>query len=418
MQADISLTVDGQHHVLTVDTRTTLLDALRDHFKALAEYNLLKAAPDKSDHYAFKHTITQEVAYSLLPFALRRELHSAVAGWYERQHTDDVTPLYGLLAHHWSRAEAMDNALDYLEKAADDALRRHANEEAIRFYSEAIELDDKRGEPVHTASSRATHGDSPSDRAARHLRWHRRIGDAWCNLGRWDEGRHHFERALSFYGTEFHLRLLRGPRSPWRRLVGSREVLDRIVYSEIAERRRRPDPERRDVLSLLLTARDEDGSGLEDEEVRDQVMTLLLAGHETTAMALVWALAAIDQAKVGLKNGDILIICQKIVSKAESAIVDLKTITPSPFAQQIAKQWEKDPRVVEVVLRESSRTAGPFLNASIRSRIHAGRWAVPSGSPPPAAGACPGGAPAGPGGAPRRALLGRRTRHGVRDPAG
>jgi coenzyme F420-0:L-glutamate ligase/coenzyme F420-1:gamma-L-glutamate ligase len=66
-------------------------------------------------------------------------------------------------------------------------------------------------------------------------------------------------------------------------------------------------------------------------------------------------LAAIDQAKVGLKSGDILIICQKIVSKAEGAIVDLKTITPSPFAQQIAIQWEKDPRVVEVVLRESSR---------------------------------------------------------------
>jgi coenzyme F420-0:L-glutamate ligase/coenzyme F420-1:gamma-L-glutamate ligase len=66
-------------------------------------------------------------------------------------------------------------------------------------------------------------------------------------------------------------------------------------------------------------------------------------------------LTAIDQAKVGLKSGDILIICQKIVSKAEGAIVDLKTITPSPFAQQIALQWEKDPRVVEVVLRESSR---------------------------------------------------------------
>jgi coenzyme F420-0:L-glutamate ligase / coenzyme F420-1:gamma-L-glutamate ligase len=66
-------------------------------------------------------------------------------------------------------------------------------------------------------------------------------------------------------------------------------------------------------------------------------------------------LHAIDQAKVGLKSGDILIICQKIVSKAEGAIVDLKMITPSPFAQQIATQWEKDPRVVEVVLRESSR---------------------------------------------------------------
>jgi coenzyme F420-0:L-glutamate ligase/coenzyme F420-1:gamma-L-glutamate ligase len=66
-------------------------------------------------------------------------------------------------------------------------------------------------------------------------------------------------------------------------------------------------------------------------------------------------LDAIDQAKVGLKNGDIVVMCQKIVSKAEGAIVDLKTVEPSPFAQQIAAMWEKDPRVVEVVLRESSR---------------------------------------------------------------
>jgi len=66
-------------------------------------------------------------------------------------------------------------------------------------------------------------------------------------------------------------------------------------------------------------------------------------------------LDAIDHAKVGLKSGDILVMCQKIVSKAEGAVVDLKTVEPSPFARQIASQWEKDPRVVEVVLRQSSR---------------------------------------------------------------
>src|SRR5215510_13793870 len=66
-------------------------------------------------------------------------------------------------------------------------------------------------------------------------------------------------------------------------------------------------------------------------------------------------LDAIDQAKVELKSGDILVMCQKIVSKAEGAVVDLKTVEPSPFAQQIAAQWDKDPRAVEVVLRESSR---------------------------------------------------------------
>ncbi len=66
-------------------------------------------------------------------------------------------------------------------------------------------------------------------------------------------------------------------------------------------------------------------------------------------------LEAIDAAKVGLKDGDILVMCQKIVSKAEGAVLDLKTVAPSPFAEQIAEMWEKDPRMVEVVLTESSR---------------------------------------------------------------
>jgi len=96
----------------------------------------------------------------------------------------------------------------------------------------------------------------------------------------------HFERALGFYGIDFHRRLLRGPRSPWRRLTQSRAILDRIVYAEIAERRAAPDPGRRDILSLLLTARDEDGSALADEEVRDQLMTLMFAGHDTSTSTL------------------------------------------------------------------------------------------------------------------------------------
>jgi len=71
-----------------------------------------------------------------------------------------------------------------------------------------------------------------------------------------------------------------------RRAVGA---LDRIVYALIAERRRDPVP-RSDILGMLLAARDEDGSGMDDRQVRDEVMTLFVAGHETTANALTWAL--------------------------------------------------------------------------------------------------------------------------------
>src|SRR5262249_60631538 len=47
----------------------------------------------------------------------------------------------------------------------------------------------------------------------------------------------HFEQALGFFGTDFHLRLLRGPGSPWSKMARSRKVLDEIVYAEIARRR-------------------------------------------------------------------------------------------------------------------------------------------------------------------------------------
>jgi cytochrome P450 len=97
---------------------------------------------------------------------------------------------------------------------------------------------------------------------------------------------HHFERALAYYGTDAPARVLRGPGTPWRRMVRSRAVLDEIVYGEIARRRAEPDPERRDVLSLLITARDEDGSRLTDKEIRDQTMTLMFAGHDTSTSTL------------------------------------------------------------------------------------------------------------------------------------
>ena len=68
------------------------------------------------------------------------------------------------------------------------------------------------------------------------------------------------------------------------------ERTDELLYAEIAEHRRRPDlAERDDILSMLLTARFEDGSEMDDRELRDQLMTLLLAGHETTATGLAWA---------------------------------------------------------------------------------------------------------------------------------
>lgn len=76
----------------------------------------------------------------------------------------------------------------------------------------------------------------------------------------------------------------------WKRTVENAYALDRVLYAEIRERRTAPDLEQRtDVLSQLIRA-DDGGDRLSDAELRDQLVTLLLAGHETTATALAWAL--------------------------------------------------------------------------------------------------------------------------------
>jgi cytochrome P450 len=82
-----------------------------------------------------------------------------------------------------------------------------------------------------------------------------------------------------------------GRFSPWGRFLRAREALDEMVYEEIAARRAEAeDEERDDVLSLLLRARHDDGTPMSDRELRDELVTVVGAGHETTATALAWAL--------------------------------------------------------------------------------------------------------------------------------
>lgn len=82
---------------------------------------------------------------------------------------------------------------------------------------------------------------------------------------------------------------------PWSRFVRARRGLDALLYGEIASRRAESAGSaeaapRQDILSLIVRARYDDGSAMSDGEIRDQLITLLAAGHETTATALAWAL--------------------------------------------------------------------------------------------------------------------------------
>lgn len=81
-----------------------------------------------------------------------------------------------------------------------------------------------------------------------------------------------------------------GAWSPGGQFVRIMQAIDQLLYAEIQERRENLDPSRTDILSLLLTARDEAGQSMTDLELRDELMTLLVAGHETTATAITWAL--------------------------------------------------------------------------------------------------------------------------------
>jgi cytochrome P450 len=81
-----------------------------------------------------------------------------------------------------------------------------------------------------------------------------------------------------------------GAWSPWGNFLRQQREIDNLIYSEIAERRAKGYENRNDILSLMMSARDESGDPMSDCELRDELMTLMFAGHETTATAMAWAL--------------------------------------------------------------------------------------------------------------------------------
>ncbi|MDZ8051205.1 MAG: cytochrome P450 [Aulosira sp. ZfuVER01] len=81
-----------------------------------------------------------------------------------------------------------------------------------------------------------------------------------------------------------------GSLTPWGNFLRLREQVDELLYAEIAERRKHIDPDRFDILSSLMLARDEAGKQMTDRELRDELINLMISGHETTATAMAWGL--------------------------------------------------------------------------------------------------------------------------------
>ena len=160
----------------------TEASALVGHLEALTRMDLVAPArfsPEPA--YEFRHVITQEVAYNLMLSTQLRELHHALAEWYERTYAADLSPFHAFLAHHWGRAGVPARAVEHLESAGTQALGTFANEEAIGFLEEALSQSTQAGLTIEPA---------------RLARWHLQLGEAYVHMSKYREGRDHLEHGL------------------------------------------------------------------------------------------------------------------------------------------------------------------------------------------------------------------------------
>jgi len=223
---------------------------LRNYMETLNRLSLTMTESELPDlAYIFKHAVTQEVAYNLMLYSQRRQLHQAVAEWLEKNNAHDLESYYMLLAYHWTQAAevpdrdknelALMKALNYLEKAGEQAMQNYANQEAIQFFMQALEWEKKLPKPEGKAEVR--------QRQVRRARWHSQVGLSYYGLGLLPDCDVHVREALKLLESpipkssmQFALGLL--PQIIRQALhryfparhIGSVKGLDREVAIEVA----------------------------------------------------------------------------------------------------------------------------------------------------------------------------------------
>lgn len=173
------------HEIYPLDSDKPRIGNYFEYLRSLDFTPLNSEAPDLT--YLFKHVITQEVAYNLMTFSQRQTFHQAIANWYEKMFTEDLSPYYGVLAHHWNNAKNPQKTLEYLEKAAEQAMLNFANREAIEFFEEALRL--VKGNEAQVSALRRAH-------------WERQLGEAHYGLGELPKSLDHLKRAIQIMGWQ------------------------------------------------------------------------------------------------------------------------------------------------------------------------------------------------------------------------
>ncbi len=184
------------HAVHPIEADKPALSTTLENLHRLSLTLIESEAPDLA--YIFKHAVTQEAAYNLMLFSQRRQLHQAVAEWIEQSNEKNIESFYTLLAHHWTQAaeitdttdkdHAARKAVEYLEKAGEQAMQNYANQEAIQFFKQVLELDSK----LPKSQGR----DAVRERQARRARWHSRLGLAHYAVGLLPRCEEHIREAL------------------------------------------------------------------------------------------------------------------------------------------------------------------------------------------------------------------------------
>lgn len=207
--------------------------AVESHLETLSRWDLTH--PETAQTWLFKHVVTQEVAYNLLPFDKRRQLHRGVAQWLEAHHAQELDAWAGILAWHWTQAAVPEKAAAYRNRAGEHAVRAGHWREALAHLTQV-----------------------PSSPHVSRL-----MGEAWHGLGEVSNSRQHFLAATSKRRTPLSL---------------FREVLLQLRYRLRAPRQ---------------------AAAQELEELRDQALTTerlaeLDFHDQDMAGAMFWTLAALN----------------------------------------------------------------------------------------------------------------------------